>query len=203
MKSIPCSRRQQSGASLIEILVTLVILMLGLLGLVGLMVQSQRSQMESYQRVQALVALEDMVNRINANRKAAASYVITESNGASFLGTASTLSPICPDPTSTQTPQERAACDLKAWHDLLVGSTETMSVNNVVSNVGGMLGARGCVQLVSAGVYQISVVWQGGNKTVVPANVSCGTGLYGKPGDPDADAQRRAVSVNLRIASLS
>lgn len=180
-------RRSQTGDSLIEILVTLVILMVGLLGLMGLMVQSQRSQMESYQRVQALMMLDDMVNRINANRKAADSYVI-----AGTLGTGA-ASPNCPNPVVTATPQERAACDLKAWHDLLLGSNETMNG----TNVGGMLGARGCVELVSPGVYMVSVAWQGNSKTFAPSGITCATGLYGD------ETQRRGVSVHLQIASLS
>jgi type IV pilus assembly protein PilV len=186
------SRKQQSGASLIEVLVTLVILMLGLLGLVGLMVQSQRSQMESYQRVQALVALEDMVNRINTNRKVAPCYAFTTAaNGTPYLGTGATLAPVCTQGTTEQ--QTRAVADMNEWHALLLGSGEQLGG----SNVGGMLGARGCVQLISAGVYQISVVWQGNGKTAAPAGVSCASGLYGD------DAQRRAISVNLQIASLS
>lgn len=192
MKAIRSSRKQQSGASLIEILVTLVILMLGLLGLVGLMVQSQRSQMESYQRVQALVALEDMVNRINTNRKAAPCYAFTTAaNGTPYLGTGANPAPACTLGTVEQ--QARAIADMNEWHGLLLGSGEQLGGNNV----GGMLGARGCVQLLSAGVYQISVVWQGGNKTAAPAGVSCANGLYGD------ETQRRAVSVNLQIASLS
>lgn len=192
MTPVTCSRKQQSGASLIEILVTLVILMLGLLGLVGLMVQSQRSQMESYQRVQALVALEDMVNRINTNRKVAPCYAFTTAaDGTPYLGTGATPAPVCTQGAAEQ--QARAVTDLNEWHALLLGSGEQSGG----SNVGGMLGARGCVQLVSAGVYQISVVWQGSGKTAVPAGVSCASGLYGD------ETQRRAVSVTLQIANLS
>jgi type IV pilus assembly protein PilV len=192
MKAMQCLRKQQSGASLIEVLVTLVILMLGLLGLVGLMVQSQRSQVESYQRVQAVVALEDMVNRINTNRKAAPCYAFTTAtNGTPYLGAGANPAPVCAVGTAEQ--QARAVADLNEWHALLLGSGEQLGADNV----GGMLGARGCVQLVSAGVYQVSVVWQGGNKTAAPANVSCASGLYGD------DAQRRAISVNLQIANLS
>lgn len=185
-------RQAQQGSSLIEVLVTLVILMLGLLGLVGLMLQSQRSQMESYQRVQALVVLQDMVSRINTNRKAAACYAVTTAaDGSPFLGTGSALTPACAVGTAEQ--QARAVQDMTEWHNLLLGSTEKSGT----SDVGTMLGARGCIQLVSAGVYQISVVWQGNGKTAAPAGVNCATGLYGD------DAQRRAVTVPLQIAGLS
>lgn len=186
-------RHGQQGSSLIEVLVTLVILMLGLLGLVGLMLQSQRSQMESYQRVQALVVLHDMVNRINANRKVAGCYAVTTAaDGSPFLGTGSGITaPVCTLGTASQ--QARAVQDMTEWNNLLLGSTERSGG----SSTGGMLGARGCVSLVSPGVYQVSVVWQGNGKTVVPAGVSCATDLYGD------DAQRRAVTAPLQIATLS
>lgn len=174
-------RHAQQGSSLIEVLITLVILMVGLLGLVGLMVQSQRSQMESYQRVQALVVMQDMVNRINTNRKNAVNYVT-----ASALGTGMTC------PTAEANTVQR---DLKAWCNVLQGAGEKM--DSGVTNVGAMLGARGCVSLVSTNIYLVSVVWQGNGKTVAPTGVTCGTGLYGD------EAQRRAVTVPVQIADLS
>lgn len=191
------TRRAQQGSSLIEVLVTLVILMLGLLGLVGLMVQSQRSQVESYQRVQALVVMQDMVNRINANRKAAACYAIAAADGTGFLGAAGTGhagTPTCTTATFTTEQKARAVEDMTEWNDLLLGSAEKSGS----SDVGAMLGARGCVNLVSAGVYQVSVVWQGNGKTLAPpSTVPCGKDLYGD------EAQRRAVTVPLQIANLS
>lgn len=182
----------QQGSSLIEVLVTLVILMLGLLGLVGLMVQSQRSQVESYQRVQALVVMQDMVNRINTNRKVADCYAVTTAaNGTPFLGTGSALVPACT--TGTVEQRAQAIRDMQEWNTLLLGSAEKVSG----SAVGDILGARGCITQV-AGVYQVTVVWQGGGATVAPpTSATCGSGLYGD------EALRRAVSVPLQIANLS
>lgn len=198
MKQAVKWRRSQQGSSLIEVLVTLVILMIGLLGLVGLMVQSQRSQTESYQRVQALVVMQDMVNRINANRKAVTCYAISAADGTGFLGTAGTghaATPTCTTATSEQ--NARAVADLTEWESLLLGSAEKSGGNDV----GAMLGARGCVTSATEGsylVYRVSVVWQGSGKTVAPnATVSCGTGLYGD------DALRRSVSVPIQITKLS
>lgn len=188
----PQARCSQQGSSMIEVLITMVILMLGLLGLVGLMVQSQRSQLESYQRVQAVVVAQDMVNRINANRKVADCYVVTTgTNGTPYMGTNSAVSPACTAGTAEQ--NARAVQDLTEWNSLLLGSAEKIGGNDT----GAMLGARGCVSLVSTGIYQVSVVWQGVGKTVAPAGVTCGTNLYGD------DTQRRAVSVPVQIASLS
>jgi type IV pilus assembly protein PilV len=189
---------QQKGSSLIEVLVTLVLLMLGLLGLVGLMVQSQRSQMESYQRMQALVVLQDMVNRINTNRKAAACYALPGPIGTGYAVPATTtlaVTATCPVATAEQIAwAKRTDQDIREWNNLLLGSAEKSGTREV----GAMLGARGCITAVSAGVYQISIVWQGGGKTVAPpTGVTCGADLYGD------EALRRAISVPLQIANLS
>lgn len=198
MKNTMKFSSHQEGSSLIEVLVTLVILMLGLLGLVGLMVQSQRSQVESYQRMQALVVLQDMVNRINTNRKAAECYALPDPVGTDYaVPTAGTLAvaATCPIATIEEIAwAERTDQDIREWNNLLLGSTEKSGTRDA----GAMLGARGCVTVVSAGVYQVSVVWQGGGATVAPpVSVTCGSGLYGD------EALRRAVSVPLQIADLS
>lgn len=193
MKSLHVKRKAQGGSSMIEVLVTLVILMLGLLGLVGLMLQSQRSQQESYQRVQAMVLLEDMSNRMRTNRKAASCYVITTTtSGTPYLGNTATATPACATGTAEQ--RTRAIQDMNEWSNLLMGNTEKFGANNV----GAMVGARGCVEMVAAGVYRVSVAWQGNSETFAPAaDVACASGKYG------AEAQRRAVSVNVQIANLS
>lgn len=202
MKMTIEARTAQRGSGLIEVLVTLVILMVGLLGLVGLMVQSQRSQMESYQRVQALVVLQDMVNRINVNRKAAACYAIATATGGNPLGTGYTGTPTnCTVADTTAEQKNQAKSDLLEWSSLLKGSAEKSGS----SDVGAMLGARGCITVVDAvplgplvspnKLYDVvvSVVWQGNGKTIAPVGVGCGTNLYGD------DAQRRAVTVPIRI----
>ena len=191
--SLYLKRKSQTGSSMIEVLVTLVILMLGLLGLVGLMLQSQRSQQESYQRVQAMVLLEDMANRIRTNRKVAGCYVITTTTtGTPYLGNTATAAPACTTGTAEQ--RTRAIQDMTEWSGMLSGDAEKLGANNV----GAMIGARGCVELVAAGVYRVSVAWQGNSETFAPAaDVACASGKYG------TEAQRRAVSVNLQIANLS
>ena len=67
-------RRAQAGFSMIEILITIAILMVGLLGLAGLQTQVAAAEFEAYQRAQALVLVQEMADRMNANKKLAASY---------------------------------------------------------------------------------------------------------------------------------
>ncbi len=222
--SFPDDRLRQSGFSMVEVLVTLVILMVGLMGLAGLMMHSQRSEMESYQRVQALSLLEDMVSRINANRKAATCYKYTGNTGTPFLGTSSVLAaptvaasqctsgaitavyPSMPAAAATLAAQT-AVADLNAWNSALLGAAETLNANNV----GAMVGARGCVSYDStqelinpntlatipgSGIYTISIAWQGLGKTFQNTSQLCGSGNYGD------ELMRRVVSVTLRVASL-
>lgn len=193
---MPNVLNRQGGSAMIEVLVTLLILLIGLLGLAGLQMQAQRSEMESYQRVQALVLLQDMVGRINANRKVASCYAVTTdtTNGTPFLGTGSTIAtPACAAGTVEQ--NAMAVQDMQDWQNLLLGAAETAAGGNV----GAMIGARGCVSPVPGdpNLYTVMVAWQGLGATFAPVGQNCGTGLYGP-----SEAQRRVVSLTVRIANL-
>lgn len=78
--------RRQSGVAMLESLFAMAVLMVGMLGICGLQVKTQTSHFEAYQRAQALLLLDDIVNRINANRSAADCYAYTDVNGIPYLG---------------------------------------------------------------------------------------------------------------------
>ena len=187
MKHLLNRSGKQSGLSMIEVLVTMVILMVGMLGLAGLQTQSLRSEMESYQRVQALILLQDMVGRINANRANALSYVTT-TLGTPHLGT--------DNPAGNCAGLVGRLLDSCEWNNVLLGASEVQAGGRV----GAMIGGRGCVTLIDATdqTYQISVAWQGLGKTFSQVTNLCGQNLYGND-----DAQRRVVSLTIRIANLS
>ena len=183
------SMASERGFSMIEVLVTIVILSVGLLGMAGLQVRALTAQMEAYQREQALVLVKDIADRIDANRKNAASYAGTIDSAAA-----------CPTGTT------RAALDLAEWCDALKGVSEKAGA--MAKNVGGIIGAVGCVTQVSAGSvpptpgapgapaeYLVAVAWQGLDSTRAPA-VTCGQGSYGD------DKLRRVISLPVRIANL-
>lgn len=178
---------EQSGATMIEVLVTLVILLVGLLGLAGLMIQAQRTEMESYQRVQAIVLLQDMVGRINANRANAASYVITN------IGDPADGQPAAADCAASAS---IAARDLCEWSNALKGASEQQAG---LGSVGTLVGGRGCITYDAANsIAMISVAWQGlGDSAPPPAGLSCGSGLYG------SETMRRVASLPIRFATLS
>lgn len=176
---------------MLEVLVTIVILAFGMLGLAGLQSKIFTSEMESYQRAQAVVLMNDMVERINANRNAAASYVLTPATAT--LGTGDT------QPTDCTTVAAGIARDQCEWSNALKGAAETSGA----TKVGGMIGALGCVSQVQAqnaaagvctpGIYMVSVAWQGLNATRTPS-ATCGQGSFG--GD---DRFRRVVSARVSI----
>lgn len=187
-------RTPAQGFSMIEVLVTLIVLMFGLLGAVGLMSASQKAELESYQRIQALILLDDMVGRINANRKVATCYGITDpASGSSYLGTSATAAtPTCGAGTVDQ--NARALSDLTDWGNNLLGNSETLGGNNN----GAMIGARGCISYdATNNLYLVSVAWQGLNNTIASnPSVKCASTAYG------TTAQRRIVSATVKIATL-
>ena len=60
--------------TLIEVLVTLAITTIGLVGLSAMMVEANRTVQDSGNRSQAVWVLEDLINRIKANKDAVGSY---------------------------------------------------------------------------------------------------------------------------------
>jgi type IV pilus assembly protein PilV len=202
------TRKLNSGFGMIEILISLLILLIGLLGLAGLQALAQRSEMESYQRVQAIVLLQDMADRIKANRQASYCYGFTASGSqdTQFLG--SSTSSVTPDPTTltcgtgSATYESMALSDLSEWHQALLGASEKKGT----TKLGAMIDARGCVVFTpdatttdnSDGTYTITVTWQGINPTFAPASgTDCAKNTYG------AENLRRAVSMVVMVPNLN
>ena len=173
-------KRAQSGFSMIEILITIAILMVGLLGLAGLQTQVAAAEFEAYQRAQALVLVQEMADRMNANKKIAAAYVKDDigADGVEIAG------------CSGKNGVDRDICE---FHNSLVGASEKKSG---VTAVGAMLGARACITSPEANVYVITLAWQGFASTKAP-DEKCGAGAYGD------DKKRRTVSFPVRVATLT
>jgi len=179
---------RERGAALIEVLVSILIVSFGLLALAGLQTKMNAALLESYQRAQGLTLLEDMTQRIQANRGQSGSYVTTS------LGTGDAQPANC---SGLATRQAKDSCE---WSNALKGASVTAGG----ANAGAMIGARGCIEQLQApnpgtgicqpGMYRVSVAWQGLNGTVVPA-VSCGADQYGAD-----DSFRKVVSSRVVIA---
>ena len=172
-------RRASIGFVLLEVLVTIVILVFGLLGLAGFQMRTSIVEQEAYQRVQALILVQDMTERIYANRANAAAYV--QDN----IGSSGTLRTDC----GPLTGKDKDVCE---WHNELVGASELLDSNTV----GTLLGGRGCVTAGATNEYIVTVVWQGLTQTVTPQS-TCGQNGYGN------EKFRRTASMRVQISTLS
>ncbi|MGH8659999.1 MAG: prepilin-type N-terminal cleavage/methylation domain-containing protein [Gammaproteobacteria bacterium] len=200
--------RQGSGFSLIEVLVTIVIVVIGLLGWAGLQSKASVVQMEAYQRAQGLALMRDMQDRIMSARglldvATGSPPVVTTpgfqsfaaSDGSIVFGTGDSYT----DCATVPNPAESQLC---LWGQALKGAAES----SAGSQVGAMIGARGCIINVSPPTdfaladFFIVVVWQGLTPTADPdagtpaalcaSGVNFGTGL------------RRAVVTRVMIPKL-
>ena len=185
------------GFTLLEVLITLIILAVGMLGLANLQSKIHVTEVESYQRAHAVLLLQDMLDRINANRATAA---LTLYAGANSLGKDSDedcdVADI--DAVPLANGQRLAARDRCEWSTALLGASEQRGG----ANSGGMIDARGCIEQIQApdsttgvctpGIYRVTVVWQGLHRTTAPA-LACGKDDYGD------DTLRRAISTTISI----
>ena len=190
----------QRGFTMLEVLVALLILLIGLLGLAGLLVSTQQGEVEAYQRKQAAVLLQDMIDRITANPKAAGAsgscYAFTTNagSGSPSLGTGNAVDATFSCGAGSASQQARGSADLKAWNNALLGTSELKGT----AQVGGLIDARGCVSTTVSEFYTISVAWRGLQPTAAPpAAFTCGTGQYGD------ERLRRVISITIRIATLT
>ena len=171
-------RTQQSGFTMIEVLVTIGILVVGLLGLAALQTLTTVSELEAYQRSQAIVLVRDMADRMNGNKMNLSSYITSPDVGTSAASCATLTG---------------AALDLCEWGNELNGASEKQAGT---TNIGAMIGARGCVVMVDPQTFLVTVAWQGMSKAAIPKE-ACGQGAYGD------DSQRRTVSTLVRVALLA
>jgi type IV pilus assembly protein PilV len=173
----------ERGATLIEVLVTIVILTIGLLGAAALQARMHLAQAESYHRSHAVLLLQDMVDRISANRNDALNYVTTGALGAG-------------NEVQDCSGLDGAALDLCGWNNALLGAAESTAGGQ---QAGGMVDARGCITNIVAAMpreFEIAVTWQGLAPTVAPASTTCGQGLYGN------EQMRRALVARVTIGCL-
>jgi type IV pilus assembly protein PilV len=172
-------RMRQGGVTLIEVLVTVLILAFGILGLIGMTVKVQAAQTDAYQRAQAILLVQDMANRIQANRTAALTYV----TGNTPLGTGDAQDASCAGKTGKN-------LDHCEWSNALKGAAEQLGG----ASAGAMISARGCIARTGTNptIMQVTVTWEGITELVGPS-LTCGTGLY------TSEAKRRAISATVTL----
>jgi len=179
------------GFTMLEVLVTLVILMFGLLGLAGLIVKGQKNAFDAYQQQFALSLANDMAEKIKANPAGVTTY------------TATSLSNMAGSSSWSASGAGRAAADLLDWHTTLRGAKEQLVTGSSSSNAGGILSARGCIELIGAIVeqtYRVSVAWEGKNSSAALPE-SQGTGITNSSACGNGLTHRRVVSLDVTLIS--
>ncbi len=172
------TRHTQNGSTMIEVLIAILVMAFGMTAMAGLAAKSTVMEVESAQRARALFIMQDMADRISANRVAAADYVSDTTWGEDDAD--------CDSLTG-------ADLDLCEWNNTMRGSLDR-ATDGVVD---GMT-MRGCVTQPDASVpiYVVTVAWQGISSTFAPAD-ECAEDVFGD------DTLRKVVRTRVRIADLA
>lgn len=170
-------RQSAGGFSLLEVLIAMIVLAFGMLALVRSIGRASQAEFEAVQRTQAMQIAQDMVDRINLNRKLAGNYV-----GDYVPGTT------VDDCAGKETQVARDQCE---WTNRLLGA-DTLDDKKLI---GAPVSARGCVVLQAPRVYLVSVAWTGMVDTIAPDS-PCGEGKLGD------ETKRRVFSTVVHIADL-
>jgi len=126
----------QTGFTLIEVLVAVVILAVGLLGLAGMQATGLRNNQDAYNRSQATQLAYDLADRMRANVVAANTYTATTP-----ISSATTQADCLT--TTGCSPAELAENDLFEW-------------NTTLTNI--LPGGLGSLA-VAANVYTVTITW--------------------------------------------
>ena len=111
---------------------------------------------------------------------------------------------IMPTSAAATPPATRQASDAREWCLALQGASETIGAAS--TQVGAMVGGRGCVQRIVDGFYMVTVAWQGlAPISAPPVQGACGFGAYnGGTGSARVhDRCRRAVTTLVIIPNLT
>ena len=99
--------RRQAGVSIVEALVALLVLSIGMLGVAGLYLESLRANRTALSRTVAVQLVNDMADRIRANRGGLDQYALVD--GAPPTGGADCSAALC-------TPVQLALYDKVQWY---------------------------------------------------------------------------------------
>ncbi len=158
----------ESGLTLIEILIAIFILGIGVLATLAMQGTAKSGYLEAFQRTQAVLIARDLAERMTSNRSADLSDYSGTYTGSSMSSYSDCLS------ATSCTPAQMVSWDRYQFDQAILGASEVRNS----SNVGGLIGAEGCVDY-SSGLVTIVIVWKGvslGGSATSPIS-GCGSGI--------------------------
>ena len=177
---------RERGFTLIEVLISILVFSIGLLGFATLQKRAQIAEFEAYQRIHALNYINFIVNQMKANPEALGCYAVIDWVGEGTDDPAYDCSPFATTETRTQAEE-----DLTLWNNLLSGTGESLSG----ANVGGLQGARGCIDFDGTDTYTVTIAWEGMNDTASNAS-TCASAKY------SSATRRRILSYRVTFGDL-
>lgn len=182
-------RYSHSGFSLIELLVAVVVFSVGLLAVAGLQTVSKRANFEGLQRTVASQIANGLLEDIRSNGNGVDVYLASPDLGGGLAG--AEPAPNCGTVGAECNAAQKAAHDLWFWEDVLDGNQEV----GTEGAAGGVLSPTICITGPAgggAGIYVVSVAWQGtvAMTSTVANTCGAGSGKYGS-----SDELRRIVQV--------
>jgi len=185
----------QKGLTFIEVLVALVVLVTGILGAVAMQASAKKGSFDAMQRSLASSLAQDIINRMRVN---------DPTTLVAYEGTAFGTGVIdeddvtrCHASNTLCTSAQLVQLDLFLWEQALMGA----DVVNGTANVGGLVGAVGCIDHETATVNGVTtndvtiiISWQGKVEIAdgaTDADKTCG--------GEDADSKRRQIVIDTRI----
>lgn len=151
-------KTNESGNSLIEILVAVIVLSVAALGAAGMQITSKKATHESQQQFIATYLANDMLEKIRNNPTAQATYA-----GDNLTGTTIAAAPITNCSAGDYCdPNELANYDRWLWEQALV--------SNLIS-------PTGCITIEDFNLIKVTVVWWGAETLKsTGAGDACGSG---------------------------
>lgn len=157
------THNQQRGVSIVEALVALVVLSVGMLGIAGLYLESVRSNRTAHARTSAVQLVNDLADRIRANRGAEAGYEVMPQGTVPAVWTTD-----CGAAVSCS-PAQMAVYDLRSWYNQVQATLPTGSDGVVPQvSVDHINGAN----VSTSDRYLITVAWkEPGSATFLSSSV--------------------------------
>jgi type IV pilus assembly protein PilV len=181
---------------MMEIVIAIFFITVVFMGHIGSQSFMQKSSMETARRAQAQILLNDIVERMQANRSAIRCYAFSGAGGSPYVGSGGSAPAPCGGFADPET-QLIADTDLQAWHRLLSqGSSSTGG-----TATGGLKKGRGCIAIdetTNPDTYTVSIAWEGSDNLSIPGNINfpCASGTYG------TEFLRRVISTQVQFADL-